>query len=998
MVEREITHKLLQRVRRQKRVLFFILIILVLAGSFFIFHTWNRNVAKRKSDILETGKTIAYAINGVSAAQLNAEPSDINTQAYHSIKNRLMHIKNEFSKAQFIYLYKQKEGKLYFIADSEPENSENCSPAGQYYEEADEESFLPFKTGQSIVTQPAEDRWGNWISVLVPLRDQSNGEIFAVLGIDYPENEFYNEAIYQTMLSGIIVFAFLILFMSLFIIITKNYSLEQKNIVQTITERQLRESESNFRAFFETMNDLIFISDKQGLILFTNSIVPQKLGYSDEELKTMHILDIHSKHDRFEAEIIFDKMLNGNRSLCPLPLSRKDGSSMPVETRIWFGKWDGSDCVFGVSKDLSKEMEALQKFNKLFDNNPALMAVSKSDGTFSDVNETFIQILGFERHEVIGKSAQSLNLFVESEKLNIATRNMITTGKIHNLELQVRTKSGKTLEGLFSCEVIESQGEKLLLTVMVDITEQKEASRKAQAANRAKSEFLANMSHEIRTPLNGVIGFAELLLQTPLSDFQKQYADNINTSGKALLGIINDILDLSKIEAGKLDLEIIECYVPNVMEQAVDIIKFHAGQKGLELLLNIPPNIPALIMSDPIRLKQILINLLNNAVKFTEHGEVELKVDLEKQNDNFCKFTFSVRDTGIGIAKEQQEKLFKAFSQADSSTTRKFGGTGLGLIISNLLAEKMGSQIEIKSEKGEGSTFSFTINTHCRQSRPKPATKPIPAKTVLVVDDNEHNRIILEHNLVHWGLKFTGCSSGFEALEILKNHSFDVVIVDYHMPDLDGIETIKKIKNNHYSEKFPIIILHSSSDNEPIREHCRKLGVKYNLVKPVKSNELQKLLLSIGNKLEVEIEELQNEQVVESIVISKKSFQIMIAEDVATNRLLLKTIVAGLLPNANIVEAINGAKALEIAVSTKFDLVLMDIQMPEMDGYDATLNIRNVEEGTQQRTPIIALTAGALSEEKEKALKYGMDDFITKPIDRSKLVEIFNKFLLSGHY
>ena len=520
------------------------------------------------------------------------------------------------------------------------------------------------------------------------------------------------------------------------------------------------------------------------------------------------------------------------------------------------------------------------------------------------------------------------------------------------------------------------------------------ALQKAEKASKAKSEFLANMSHEIRTPLNGVIGFSELLNNTELTPLQEQYLQNTNTSAHSLMGIINDILDFSKIEAGKLELETIRTDIIELIEDTSDIMRYQASIKGIELLVNFNHSMPRYAIVDPIRLRQILVNLLNNAVKFTDKGEIELKVTFTKIKDNIGSFGFSVRDTGIGISDEQEKKLFKAFSQADSSTTRKFGGTGLGLIISNKLAKKMGGEIKLESTSGKGTTFFFDITTEFDSEEKSVNHSLKNIKRILIVDDNDNNRMILEHTLIHWNIESVSCDSGLSALNILeKEGPFDVIIIDYQMPELNGLDTIKIIRDeyNLSPEKQPVILLHSNVNDANIHDKCKEFGVCFNLTKPVKSKELFNYLKNIHRKPSLNIQTGKNEN--KTIKQKKHGFVFLITDDVAMNRLLVKAIVKQFYPNAKIIEAKNGREALDIAKKTNPDIILMDVQMPEMDGVEATKQIRAFEKNKITHIPIIALTAGVFKEEKDKCIKAGMDDFLKKPVDKNILREMLDKYL-----
>jgi CheY-like chemotaxis protein len=405
------------------------------------------------------------------------------------------------------------------------------------------------------------------------------------------------------------------------------------------------------------------------------------------------------------------------------------------------------------------------------------------------------------------------------------------------------------------------------------------------------------MSHEIRTPLKGVIGFTDLLKNTNLSELQQEYVNNANISGHTLLGIINEILDFSKIEAGMLELEYIKTDIIKLLENCVDIVNLSASKKNVEFILDIDSQLPRFAEVDPIRLKQIIINLLSNAVKFTDKGEVELKVRFSLLTENDGQIFFEIRDTGIGISDSQKEKLFKPFSQADTSTTRKFGGTGLGLVISEMIAQKMGTQISIKSEIGVGSTFSFELITSIEEGEKLKENLTLNVKNCLIIDDNANNRRILEDMLSQWQIHSESCENGFEAIKRLENpHNFDVIICDYNMPYLDGLDTIRLIKDklNISLEQHPVIILHSSSDDSEIYKKCEALGIKFNLTKPVKSDELYHTLCNFKQFTPKSALVTESDKVSAPIssTPSTEKIKILIADDVPMNLMLLKGILS----------------------------------------------------------------------------------------------------------
>lgn len=669
-----------------------------------------------------------------------------------------------------------------------------------------------------------------------------------------------------------------------------------------------------------------------------------------------------------------------------------------------------NDHLRNSNEDLAKaqselvfQVNAMESINSALNMN-ALVSATDNKGTIIEANSKFAEVSGYSEAELLGNDHRMINSGYHDKAFWKDMWDTISQGKIWRGIVKNKAKNGSYYwvdSTITPIKGKDGQIEKYL-SIRQDVTQRiqyeeelKAAKERAEAANIAKSSFLANMSHEIRTPLNSVIGFTDLLLKTKLNNTQQQYMSLIHQSGNILLDLINDILDFSKIEAGKLELSYERTDLWELVSQVGDIVKYKVNEKGIELLLNLSPNLPRYAWVDPVRIRQILVNLVGNAVKFTEEGEIEIGISAlpGKDENGYQGLRFVVRDTGIGIAEERKDKILEAFTQEDNSTTRKYGGTGLGLTISNKLLHLMGSQLEIQSRLNLGSTFSFVAYFQTEEGDRNQWEGLSEIEHVLIVDDNPNNLHILKEMLHLQQVYTSSASNGITALEKLKqDSSIDVLITDYHMPYIDGIEVVRRIREELEltADDLKIILLHSASDDRLINKACKKYKVSQQINKPITIQRLFDALSQVNQQQE-DVPAVVASAPAPYATVASPSLRILIVDDNYVNVILARELINNILDQAEIHTAANGKSAVDKFQEVQPDLVLMDVQMPILNGYQATQAIRESERNG--RTPIIALTAGTIKGERERCLQAGMDDYLSKPITANQLQQMLEKWL-----
>jgi len=803
----------------------------------------------------------------------------------------------------------------------------------------------------------------------------------------------------------------------------------------------LKQSESKLRAIVETAVDGVVTVDEDGIIHSFNPAAERIFGYLEKDVvgKNFIILQPEPYRNRHD-EFIRDQLRTGKASIIgtrhEIKVRHKDGTIIPVELSVSEVPMGSRRLYTGIIRDITLRKRAAEE---LRDSETRLRAILEtavegiitidSDSTIESFNPAAEKIFGYKSSEVIGRKLSMLQPDAVAKDHEQYIRNYLRTNKKKVIgtgrEVQGVKKDGSVIPLHLSVSEVRL-GERILFTgILRDITELKQAEKRlkiamqeAEAANRAKSEFLASMSHEIRTPMNAIIGMADLLGETELTPEQQEYLQIFRTAGENLLDIINDILDISKVEAGKIELEKVEFDLYELAEKTCEIMGIRAHEKGLELACHIASDVPVHLIGDPGRLRQVIINLIGNAIKFTHNGEVVLRImhandakhdmGVEAQKgrstdqdmkENEARLLFSVQDTGIGISKKQAASIFSRFIQADSSVTRRYGGTGLGLTISKRLAEMMGGNIWVESKLDQGSIFFFTAHFERQTEQIRPSVHLLPDQVerlkTLVVDDNATNRLILRETLGKWGLSITEAESGQQGLAILdkareSNDPFQLVLLDCRMPEIDGFQVAEQIQQTPGFSGLTVMMFTSDNRSGDIAR-AKAMGVNSYLIKPVKISDLKKTILDTVGKIKTSPKKRVPvlEPDAHKDLAPKK---ILLVEDSRDNRLLIQAYLKKTPHQVDIAE--NGQIAVDKFTAQKYDLVFMDMQMPVMDGYTATQKIRAWEKDNKiERTPIIALTAHALEEDEQSSLDAGCTAHMTKPIKKTMLLEIINKFV-----
>ncbi|MDY6987826.1 MAG: response regulator [Thermodesulfobacteriota bacterium] len=797
-----------------------------------------------------------------------------------------------------------------------------------------------------------------------------------------------------------------------------------QNVSKEMSERKAAEEaslkEKNFsESAISSLPGIFYLFNEEGRYLRWNENFEKVSGYSAEEISSMVPLDFFRGQDREIISKAIQEAFDKGKTAVEADLVSSDGRKTPYYLTGMRAKIGDATYLVGMGINITERKAAE---DALQENEVLLTSIieSMSDGIlvldrnfhYTYWNRSMERISKTSRQEVVdnGKVAWEIFPHLAEEGTEKMMQEAMGGKTVERENIPYRLRDGTagfTSEVFFPLRTTTGEM-KGLVGVVRDVTERKEteealrrAKEDAEAANVAKSEFLANMSHEIRTPMNAIIGMTDLALDSGLTTEQRDYLETVKTSSDSLLTLINDILDLSKIESRKLDLDLVEFNLADNVGDTLKTLAVRADEKGLELACRVVPDVPEILVGDPGRLRQILMNLVGNAIKFTERGEVVVHVERGGEKENKICLRFTVADTGIGIPPDKQQLIFQPFAQADGTTTRKYGGTGLGLTITKHLVEIMGGAIQVESKVGKGTSLRFSayFDLPKKPSVEPPAFESLDVRGLraLVVDDNATNRRILEEILTNWGMKPTGANNARAALATMEQAKvlglpFGLVLLDAVMPGMDGFTLAQEMKKRPGLVGV-VIMMVTSAGQRGDAARCRELGISAYLTKPIKQSDLLDAIMTVlayeqRNKKKSPLitrHTLREMQGAHATEVGSRALKILVAEDNAVNQKVVSRILEK--HDHTVVLAGNGKEAVHALENDSFDIVLMDVQMPEMDGLEATKAIREAESGLATRIPIIALTAHAMKGDRDQCLKAGMDDYVSKPVKSEELFQ-----------
>jgi PAS domain S-box-containing protein len=779
----------------------------------------------------------------------------------------------------------------------------------------------------------------------------------------------------------------------------------------------LRKSEQQFRTFVDHATDAFFLFDDRGMVIDVNRQACQSLGYNRDELIGMTPLDFDPDVTPARLEEMTHKIEDGQLMAFESRHRRKDGTVFPVEVRgqaFWEG---GRRFVVSLARDSTERKraeEALraseEQFRRAVLYAPFPILIHAEGGEVLQVSQTWTELTGYTQEDLRTISDWTRRAYGERQGLAESGIDRLyqLEARLDEGEFVITTRGGETRIWDFSSAPLGRlpDGRRRVISMAVDVTERKRAEEElrrakeaAEAANRAKDEFLANVSHEIRTPMNAILGMTELVLDTPLADDQRQCLRTVKSAADNLLGILNDLLDFAKIEAGRLDLDLGDFSLRSAVGSTLRALAVRAHRKGLEVVCQVQPDVPDAVIGDAGRLRQVLLNLVGNAIKFTEKGEVVVKVEGEAAEPAGRKevvLRFTVRDTGIGIPVDKQATIFRPFEQEDASTTRKYGGTGLGLTIAARLVALMGGQISVNSVPGQGSTFAFTARFGPQPHPAEPTAAPPPVVLrdlpVLIIDDNATNRHILLEWLRGWQMNPAAAADGVAAMGALweaaaRGRPYALVLLDARMPDTDGLALAAQIRKRAELSATRIILL-SSGDRPGDWDRIRELRIDAHLLKPIQQDELLNRIYNVMSRARgdepTQARTAADRELATAPAPATAPLHILLAEDDEFSARFMEQLLARAGHRVRLTT--NGREALSLAEEGAFDLLLLDIHMPELDGFEVVGAIRERERPTGGHLPVIALTARSRKEDRERCLAAGMDDFLTKPVTTAALL------------